>query len=1403
MDVQCPDCGALHWLAEKYSSSSQRNPRFGTCCSEGRVHLPASEAPPEPLRTLLTSDDNHSKSFREDIWKYNRALAFTSLGVTEDHSINRGRGLPVFRICGELCHNSGALVPSADKPPRYAQLYIYEPRAALESRMAQNQTLSRNTMEGLQDMLLQHHQYTPVFKHAYEILLDYDGPVEDAEVRLRVAPGLDKRRYNLPTADEVAVILPGAQFKTPRDIVLRNRAGPLYRISDLHPAYAPLQYPLLFPWGENGWHPDMVLHESIWQRETRLQRAQQRRETRNRRGLNNSQPTRETTQSRRLTLCRYVSFRIHSRPGEFNVLLHGGRLFTRYMVDMFASLDQSRLRFLEDNQPRIRAAHFSGLEDAMMDDGDNADLHELGQRIILPSSYIGGPRHMTQHFQDAMAIARYFRKVDIFLTMTTNPHWKEIEDQLLPNQTAYDRPDLVARVFQMKKDALIDYIYKHGIFGRAVAYVYTIEFQKRGLPHIHLLIFLKEPYKLLTPEAIDSCIWARWPDPETQPLLFETVKRCMVHGPCGALNPNAPCMVDGKCSKGYPKNFQDSTSMDRNGYPLYFRPDDGRKYKVGNHWLDNRWIVPYPPWPCAFLDCHMNAECATSIGSIKYPFKYVHKGPDRALLEYQRDEIRRWIDGRYISPPEASWRILRFEMHDQVPAVVRLQVHLEGHHMVTFNPNDNIEDVVQRGTQQRTTLTAYFEANANNGPLGAEARQHTYQEFPQYFTWDDVGKQWNLRKQKGFSLGRMYFIKPTAGEQYYLRTLLTVVKGAKSFEDLRRIPGQHEPLPTYHAACVARGLLADDGEWRLCLDEAAQIKTGTQLRHLFATLLLFSDVSQPELLWRDFRHHICDDLQHRLVAIGITDPPEEDVYDFGLFLLDKALHESGHSLDNWPSMPKPQNDWNELVVNPLIAEQLNYDRNSLRADLDSRLPRLNDDQRNAFTQITDSVTNDLGKLFFLHGPGGTGKTFVYNTICAKLRSDGVIVLCVSSSGISALLLQGGRTAHSTFKIPVENLHEESFCGIPKNSQRADLLRAIQAIIWDEVGAQHRHAIEALDRTLQDIRDDQRPFGGITVILGGDFLQTLPVVPRGSRMDIVDATIQRSHLWEHIEILSLRRNMRLEQDSEDAREFARWLLDVGHGRNLIDGNAIRIPDYMRTESANSLIESIYPAIDSTPPPPPEYFLNRMILAPRNVDVGEINQEILDLMAGDSRQYISADEIIREPGADPRDDEPIPTEFLRSVNSSSLPPGELNLKVGCPVILLRNLSPGQGLCNGTRMVITQMGNRVLEVRLLGGERDGQLALIPRISLIPTSSSEVSFKFKCHQFPVRLAFALSINKSQGQSVQHVGLYLRFPVFAHGQLYVALSRATSPHNIKILLPEDAQESRTTNIVYSELLIE
>lgn len=236
-----------------------------------------------------------------------------------------------------------------------------------------------------------------------------------------------------------------------------------------------------------------------------------------------------------------------------------------------------------------------------------------------------------------------------------------------------------------------------------------------------------------------------------------------------------------------------------------------------------------------------------------------------------------------------------------------------------------------------------------------------------------------------------------------------------------------------------------------------------------------------------------------------------------------------------------------------------------------------------------------------------------------------------------------------------------------------------------------------------------------------------------------------------------------------------------------------------------MEFIYPGVDSVPPPPPDYFLNRMILAPRNVDVTSFNTKIIDRFHGDERVYFSADTIIVEKGADSDSRDDIPPEFLRSVNAPGIPPGELALKIGAPIILLRNLNPGLGLCNGTRMTILQMGDRVLEVRLMGGDHDGEIALIPRIAVIPTENiKDLTFQFKRRQFPLQLAFSLTINKAQGQSVRYVGLDLRNPVFAHGQLYVALSRVTASHNVRVLLPSDDPDgqSATTNVVYKDLLI-
>jgi hypothetical protein len=182
--------------------------------------------------------------------------------------------------------------------------------------------------------------------------------------------------------------------------------------------------------------------------------------------------------------------------------------------------------------------------------------------------------------------------------MTASPNWKEIKSALLPGQTATDRPDLVARVFREKVRVLLKHI-KNGAFGKYAGVVYTIEFQKRGLPHIHILIFLKPEARLKQAEEIDHIVSAQIPDPATHPKLYDLVTTLMIHSPCGEHNPNAPCMKNGKCSKGYPKPFQAETTLSNDGYTSYARPDNGRHFvkKINGKdvVVNNQWVVPHCP----------------------------------------------------------------------------------------------------------------------------------------------------------------------------------------------------------------------------------------------------------------------------------------------------------------------------------------------------------------------------------------------------------------------------------------------------------------------------------------------------------------------------------------------------------------------------------------------------------------------------------------------------------------------------------------------------------------------------------------------------------------------------------------------------------------------------------------
>jgi hypothetical protein len=273
-----------------------------------------------------------------------------------------------------------------------------------------------------------------------------------------------------------------------------------------------------------------------------------------------------------------------------------------------------------------------------------------------------------------MAIVRKFGKPDLFITMTCNPKWVEITRELKPGQVAQDRFDLCVRVFQMKLKAFINLMKDKHIFGKVIARVIVIEFQKRGLPHAHCLWILAPEDKPRTVDDFDSLVCAELPDPEDTEL-YETVTSCMLHGPCGMHNPKAPCTVKDeatglfKCTKGYPREFSEQTTVAADGYPVYRRRDNGATFqKRGCSYIfTNRDVVPYNPYLCRLFNCHMNVEICSTISAVKYLYKYVYKGHDRIQGEFvargersNDDEPQRFLDARYVSASEATWRIFLF-----------------------------------------------------------------------------------------------------------------------------------------------------------------------------------------------------------------------------------------------------------------------------------------------------------------------------------------------------------------------------------------------------------------------------------------------------------------------------------------------------------------------------------------------------------------------------------------------------------------------------------------------------------------------------------------------------------------------------------------------------------------------
>ncbi|XP_044019589.1 uncharacterized protein LOC122860013 [Aphidius gifuensis] len=658
----------------------------------------------------------------------------------------------------------------------------------------------------------------------------------------------------------------------------------------------------------------------------------------------------------------------------------GGRLFQQWVVDSYVKVEKDRMNFCRMNQKKIRADSYQGLIDHLQQRATETD-RQVGKMIILPPTFTGSPRNMLQHYQDAMAVVRKFGKPDLFITMTCNPNWREIKENLLLGQTPSDRPDLVSRVFDIKKDEFVKKIVKENIFGEILAYVFVIEYQKRGLPHGHFLFTLKQQSKITTPDIVNKYISAEIPDINVNPRLHNIVMKNMIHGLCG----------------------------------------DWCKDDTGH---DAAFIV-----------------VTDTTNSTDKPIDH--------------DEIKNHIETRYVSPVEACDRIFGRPLQHKSHSISRLPVHLPNQQSVIIDDEAGKESI-RASMDKQTMLMEYFALNQRD----LSARTFTYTEISGHYVFNKQSglnqSSWKPRKRQFNIIGRMYFISPSQVELFHLRLLLITVKRATSFENLRTVDGMTHD--TYRSACLALGLIEDDAEW----DRA---------------------MTEEKKLWEDHKDGMSEDFK-RTYSLNQS-------YARSYHEINTHLSRERSALSKFPTMPlltdfEPVDNLNDEEIIPLQRHE----------EIGSaQYAKLNTKQKVIVDKILNAVLSDQrtsNSCFFIDGPGGSGKTFVYSTIYHLLKSKRKKISTTAFTGIAAISLPEGRTMHNVFGMLVP-MYADSISSIKCQSKEAEKLVNTDVLICDEAPMAPRYCMELADRTYRDVTKVDLSFGGRIVLMGGDFRQLLPVL----------------------------------------------------------------------------------------------------------------------------------------------------------------------------------------------------------------------------------------------------------------------------------------------------------------------
>lgn len=677
------------------------------------------------------------------------------------------------------------------------------------------------------------------------------------------------------------------------------------------------------------------------------------------------------------------------------------------------------------------------------------------------------------------------------------------------------------------------------------------------------------------------------------------------------------------------------------------------------------------------------------------------------------DEIESYITGRLLSASEAVWRILSLKMHKEHPAVFRLDVHMPDHQNVIFDPTSDVRDIYEAAERSSSTLLEWFALNVRD----PSARRHLYTEIPEFYVWQNG--TWMPREKKGcIAVGRMFNVSIYNYELFALRTLLKCQRGCQNFSDLLMVDGFIHS--TFRAACSAFGMSHDDSEFIACFTEFVETTVASleSIRHQFAVMLCSIKTVNARAIFEHFYADLVGDdcrsvalrsIQHKMQQIGRS--LLENDFQFEDVPTDIFFHDSHQSVD--------------LVLPPLTVEQ-----------------------SQALDEILSLNFNDsTSKVIAVIAPAGTGKTLFVQHAVRALKRRGRSSLCVAASCLAATLLPQGRTAHAALKIPI-NADDESFCNWDAASR--DRIASCDVIFWDEVSMVSKSIAETVDRSFKRLLDNDAMFGGKVMVFLGDFRQLPPVI-RGGRGE--KTSVMNAEWFKQARRFKFSKNFR----SVDA-QYSSLLEQIGDGvLQTVDIPASSVALTLDDAIAKVYGDDITSAHNST----------CMMLAFTLEQCGITNDAVLEKIAGAVSFADAVDDL-----SECRSPDEYPPEYVASLHLHGAPPAVLNLKTGARYMILRNMNP-PNLCNGILAELMEHTRLLCTMRLISGPGTGQIVKLPRVSFHVTSeNSGLPFSFVRRQFPISPAYCVTVHKSQGQTLSKIAIIADTDAFAHGLVYVALSR-------------------------------